>query len=270
MAARPGPSYALDHGAFMPRLFLAALALTAGCASVSPTVRTNGFGPNDPTRDRAAARDGAGGSVEVIIGALPPGLAAEGENIRVLPGYERTYRVVGRVEADLTRQIASAPTRNWLTSWNYDQGWRKGLCWPQVPLKIVTLGLWTAVPTHYPCVTVLPAGEARRQELLVEHLRRGTAAIGGDLVVTTGVGAMQQRRVDSWGYAYPGRFRNMTSVRGVAVQVLGPPPAAPPRSARPPPRGPGTPSALPGSAPPPREPTTQPPRTAPRRPPPRR
>jgi len=265
----------------MPRLpiLIASLALSVGCASVSPTVRASGFGRVDTVRDRAVAaqagtQERAASRVEAVYGQLPPGLSLQGEQVVVQRGYERTYRVLGRVEADLTRQVASAPTRNWLTSWNYDQGWRKGLCWPQVPLKILTLGLWTASPTHYPCVAVLPAGEHRRQEVLLDHLKRGTAAMGGDLVVVVGVGAMQQTRVDSWGFAYPGRFRNMTQLRGIAIAVdgMGPAaPAGPPSASRPSPLGSGA-GALPGGAPPPPQGST--PRQSPppptRRPPPRR
>lgn len=262
---------------------LRALALTAlllcgtGCASVAPKVFATGYGRIDtrqsPNPRRAHELKTDPERVQVVGGQLPPGLSIRGEELVVDRGYEQTYRVLGRVEADLSSHMRTAGVRNLFFTWRYDQKWRNALCWPQVPLKILTAGLWLASPSHYPCVTTLPAHDIRRQEHMTEHLQRAGAIMGGDMVVVVDVKALADARVDSWGFMRE-RVRNMAHVRAVVVAVEGPVPDRPqarPERPRDPARRPPPPTgrrAAPPSGPPTRRPQPNQPRPGGRPPPP--
>ncbi len=61
----------------------------------------------------------------------------------------------------------------------YEDGWRKGLCYPQVPLHWASFGLWALVPTDYPCHAEI----LRKKEKLIQDARVLAHTAGGDAAI---------------------------------------------------------------------------------------
>lgn len=171
--------------------FCLLLTASTGCATIRPAVVVSTFGDVNVKGDRelsetASQRQESPKGVRVISGELPEGLElVDGAaKLVVKAGYEGTYRVLGTVEADYARKQGEATLRNMFWTWDYDETWRKGLCYWQIPFKVLTLGIWSyVIPFHYPCIATAPGEEEARKEALIEHLRRGASAMGGNLVV---------------------------------------------------------------------------------------
>lgn len=213
-------------------LLLSLLASTSiGCATLRPAVSVTRFGDVNPKADRelalaAAKSEESAEDVRVVQGQLPEGLELleQSTTIAVARGYEQSYQVLGTVEADYGPVGSSLGITNLFWAPDYDEGWRKALCYPQVPLKILTMSLWVAVPLHYPCWATIP-GEDERMEPLIQHVRKGAKAMGANLVVLTATGGIS---VSSHGQVV-GVHKNV-SLRGFAIKagpVQGRPESAP-------------------------------------------
>jgi hypothetical protein len=169
------------------------LLLSSGCATIHPDAVVQSFGESNPAHNKQIAeqamdRGANDEGVKVISGKLPDGLDIQerGTKIVVQPGFESKYTVLGTIEADYNRATASGTVKNVYWAWNYDEGWRKGLCYPQVPLKILTLGIWSFfVPLHYPCFASIPGDESDRQTDLQAVIARGAKVMGGNLAILT-------------------------------------------------------------------------------------
>jgi hypothetical protein len=180
---------------------LGLVLLSAGCASIRPAVTVKHFGSLDPERDQRVSavayqnveseQPGAVG-VEVVSGSLPPGLDLREGGTKLVVQKEAAgeYQIIGEVEASYTPALKGALLKNVYWTWtNYREGWRKGLCYPQAPLKALTLGIWTfVVPLAWPCIARAPSEETARQIDLVRALKFGAQAMGGNLVVVVSEG----------------------------------------------------------------------------------
>lgn len=207
-------------------LLLLVIGLQSGCAVIRPGVRANTFnnGTPDPDRDEAIAKQAKDikdtSHVEVVAGVIPKGLDVTegGSKIMVAPGYEGQFEVLGTVESDYMKGNSMAFLKNFYWTWNYEEGWRKGLCWPQAPLKAVTLGLWNMLPWSWPCMATMP-DETGRQKDHIAAIKRVAAAMGADLVVLTNSGDLSVTTVNARSGAVVGTSitKNM-SLRGFAIR----------------------------------------------------
>jgi hypothetical protein len=68
---------------------------------------------------------------------------------------------------------------------NYSSLPRKLLCWPQVPLMWITLGVWIAVPTSYFCWSRTPG----KRDAWMAWIKQLVDSAGGDAGVVTFTGA---------------------------------------------------------------------------------
>jgi hypothetical protein len=102
--------------------------------------------------------------------------------MQILPGYQGTYQVLGFVKAEYDTQDLSDLNVFWVHK-HYKETWKQILCYPQAPLKCLTLGAWNIIPTSWPCWKKLPSTEEERREFLIEVLMKGTKAMGGNLLV---------------------------------------------------------------------------------------
>ena len=110
--------------------------------------------------------------VKILQDALPDGLEVKGGTISVKEGFPHV--VLGK----FTLRAGSA-SPFWFG--DYDAGWRKGYCYPQVPLTWVTLGIWgTLVPLSYPCWS---GGGTLSRELAIQQMKTLAWAAGANLVV---------------------------------------------------------------------------------------
>jgi hypothetical protein len=121
---------------------------------------------------------GSAREVPVIVNGWPYGVFVESGTIHA---ELSEYELVGAVYAKYNNP-------RWIVSgfWFYDYGgrdeWRKGFCWPQVPLSWLSLSLWAwVVPTYYPCRVAYGDDDDRRADI-VETLQRAAKAVGGDVV----------------------------------------------------------------------------------------
>ncbi len=205
-------------------LVLALAQGLVGCATLKPAVSVERFGTMDPLQSRALgekalALEATPEDVQVVAGSLPKGLALSENNttLAVGRGFEDRYEVVGAVEADFTQVAQSAVGRNVFWTFDYEETWRKALCYPQVPLKLLTLSMWNIVPLQYPCFASVPGDPLDRRAALIERLKRGGKALGANLVVVTASGAMHYVTGNKYGVS-SGVVPEM-SLKGFAVRV---------------------------------------------------
>lgn len=183
-------------------------AVLSACASVPAGLRADAYGEGDVdlARDRAvvdAAKElEETPEIPVFRGKLPPGINIKdnGTVIEIAPSHAGEYEVLGKVESDYTKGMSSAVVNNLWWTWDYEQGWRKGLCYPQIPLKIVTLGIYSYFsPLHWPCMAVVPTSEESRQETHYANLKRLAKAMGADFVVLAAKSALEVTTVSKYG-----------------------------------------------------------------------
>lgn len=206
------------------------IALQSGCATVQPGLRASTFnnGTPDPDRDeeieKRAKELKEAPDVDIFAGKIPAGLdVTEGGNkITIAQGYEGKYEILGTIESDYTKGNNWAAFKNLYWTWNYAEGWRKGLCWPQAPLKAATLGIWNILPWSWPCFASIPREEKDRQKAHLNQIKKLAAAMGADMVVLTNSGDLAITTVNARSGAIVGHSisKNM-SLKGFAVRRKG-------------------------------------------------
>jgi hypothetical protein len=187
--AQPAPS------AGRASLLVLALLGGAGCASAN---YAPGVAPVGPYRNAQAIVDRADSmswrdvqDVQALIGSQPEGVELRGAELVVDPGR---YELLGQVTASPEGSVFSR-FGAWFYDYPEDESWRKPYCYWQVPLVWVTLTFYAWFsPLQYPCRVVDGSSasdiEARKHRL-IETLRKGTKALGGNLVVVASFGRTQ-------------------------------------------------------------------------------
>jgi hypothetical protein len=192
-------------------------------------MRATAFGPtgrvdldrNQAVVQRAEQMKQEPDNVEIFGGKMPEGLelTEEGSKIVVAPGFENRYQVLGTVESDYSKKINSAILKNLYWTWDYEETWRKALCWPQAPLKALSLGIWVLVPTAWPCFAKIPGEEEERQKAHLVQLKKLTAAMGGNLVVLSSSGDLQVTTINARSGAVMGQsITKDMSLKGFALR----------------------------------------------------
>ena len=163
------------------------VTLTA-CGTLKPHYVFVGAGEVDPGRDHDVVervKEAHGDTspppdVKVLMNTIPEGIDASGMTIKVEADYN--HKILG------TFQILPQRGMFYFTAWFYDyeDTWRKGVCYWQAPLEWLTLGFWSLVPTSYVCH---PSSGYRTKVEVVEDVKRAAAAAGADLVIMNFLGA---------------------------------------------------------------------------------
>jgi hypothetical protein len=130
-------------------LVLCLAVISTGCAALQPRPTSyTAFGEADPARDKSVienfdklAEEPATPrpEVKVLVDTVPVGLSLKDNTLSVEDGAP--YELVGKF---------AIGTKGGLFP-DYKDGWRKGLCYPQTPLVLLTLMVWAVVPTYWPC-----------------------------------------------------------------------------------------------------------------------
>lgn len=199
--------------------------LQSGCATIQPGLRAKTFnnGTPDPDRDEQVELQAKTlkevPDVQIFAGQLPAGLdlTEGGTKITVAEGYSGQYEILGTVESDYTQALRGAIWKNIYWTWNYDEGWRKGLCWPQAPLKAVTLGLWNLLPWAWPCMATVPSEEKDRQKAHLGQLKKLAAAMGGNMVVISNSGDLAVTTVTNTGAVVGHSVTKNMLLKGFAI-----------------------------------------------------
>ena len=156
------------------------LTLSWSCASTYPQIHTARTGELQPARDaedsQIARRIKSVPDVKVYDATAD----RPDTGSRAGPGSTK----LGQVTVSYDDASADAFFKSALWTWDYHERWRSALCTWQVPFKLLTLGLWTALsPLAWPCISKVPRSSTDRMSLAVDEIRRGSAAIGGNLAV---------------------------------------------------------------------------------------
>ena len=213
------------------RLALAAgMLLASGCYKLQPKAELTTFGSFDPARDKALAEQAntleAAGPITVVAGTVPEGLSLveEGSKLVVLEGYQDRYRVLGEARGDYSEALSKNFINTFYGAWKYEETpWRRGYCYPQVPLKVATLGIWALIPFHYPCTASLDRTEEGRQIALIEEMKKATQVMGGNLLIVTGGTTQTTLAVDrTTGRVVSSSNLPYVGMSGFAVAVLEP------------------------------------------------
>ncbi len=205
-------------------VFFLFLPLLSACGSVIPQLRVQTFGEVNSQADKAIEETAVHiqeppEDVRIVSGSLPEGLglSEQGAKITVQPGYESRYEVLGSVNANFN---AGSNFRNiyWVNKYPREKdNWRKYLCAPQAPLRLLTLGIWNLVPTAWPCMNTGYDDERERQDVLTAELARGVKAMGGNLLVISSSGATDITYIQD-GRTVGASTIHMTALGGFAVK----------------------------------------------------
>ncbi|MEM9692304.1 MAG: hypothetical protein AAGA56_07155 [Myxococcota bacterium] len=182
-----------SRNALLTAALLSVTTQTA-CGTVHPTARFQSFGTVDIVRDAEIVKnfdngDGLSaaptdGEIIVLIDTLPEGITTNNTSFSVEEGYQ--HELVGKFA------LASQGRFYWLVGFpEYDDGWRKGLCYWQAPLHWLTLGLWMLVPTDYACNTAT----ARDKVTFVADVKRLAKEAGADTAIIGFLGINQEEAV---------------------------------------------------------------------------
>jgi hypothetical protein len=179
-------------------LFISTCALLlSACGAVRSEPRFQAFGEADLERDARVieefrkSRDGGAShdDVKVLLDTVPEGIKTSEGSFSVEDGF--AHVILGKFTLIPGRGLGY-----WFTWFpDYEDSWRKGVCYWQIPLHWVTMGLWAMVPTSYPCFTT----PARSKISLVRDAKTLAAASGADTVIVSFVGANQEEAVGAAG-----------------------------------------------------------------------
>ncbi len=158
----------------------AALGMTSGCAATYSKAQYFAIGEYNPKANEAVEKEYRrlqeapppdAGNVKVLFETVPEGIKYEKGTVSVEKGYP--VQIVGKF-------TLFGPSGGPWKFADYKSTGRKALCYPQVPLTWITLGIWALVmPTAYPCW----ARGFKTEEEWIEHLKLLTVAAKGNLVV---------------------------------------------------------------------------------------
>jgi hypothetical protein len=196
-----------------------------GCATLHPLVSVTKFGEVDTSGDKSinesAKKIVDTSDVKVISGSFPEGLTLveQSSKIVVLPGYENKYDIIGEADADYLKALKPLQAVFWVGE--YDEPWRRNLCYPQAPLKLLTFGLWGIFsPTAWPCSEKAPSEELDRKAALIDELKKGVKAAGGNLLVIAGSTSLTVNTYNQYGSHVNTSFTPMTGLKGFIVKEV--------------------------------------------------
>ena len=192
-----------DYLKYISLVFLG--VTVTGCATLKPKASVTSFGAVNIQADNeisAKAQSIADTSdVKVVSGSLPDGLSLQEQSSKliVLPGYEKKYSIIGSVNGDYMNAMSYFDSL-WYPKKGYEDTWRQVLCYPQAPINLVTFGIWGNIsPTAWACKRFPPSDEKDRKQALVEALKQGAKAAGGNLVVVTGESTLTVTTMNKYG-----------------------------------------------------------------------
>lgn len=175
-------------------LLIVAVSGLSGCAPLHRTVEYTATGAADPRGDAKVKEDfeaeranplpPEAESATILIDTVPEGVSLENGVLGIEDGYR--HQIIGKFKMGPDMGIFPA----------YTEGWRKGVCYWQQPLVLVTLFIWVLVPTYYPCYVTGAVDKAD----MVDALKRVAYEAGGDLVIATYVGENQDRATSAVGF----------------------------------------------------------------------
>jgi hypothetical protein len=176
-------------------VWLFACLFLGACAPVTPRYTAKAY--VDPSEDKhadwvSAAYDVEGKDTQDVElwekGQVPAGITVlgQGRAVEISEAFKDQYEAIGSIKLDLKSARQWNSMRNTFWTWNYEDKWRRYLCWPQIPLRYLTLiYFWRIVPTNYPCEARQPSDDEEARELLLRRAKALAKAMGGNTVILT-------------------------------------------------------------------------------------
>jgi hypothetical protein len=167
-------------------LLVALPLFLCACGTVQGAATFQGFGVADLERDAEviAQFDETKGDgvkrdqVTVLLDTLPEGIKVSEGSFGVEEGFQ--HEIVGKF-------VIGSGAASFLWFSDFEEGWRKGMCYWQVPLVWVTLTIWIVVPTYYPCF----ATPVRTKIAVTRDAKALAAAADADTVLMGFIGGSQ-------------------------------------------------------------------------------
>lgn len=201
-------------------VLLAALAI--GCATPAFEVRIKHVGAYDPLRNEASEKRARALAwqreypVKVYLNQIPEGFSFNNGLLSVKPAYRSRFSIVAAVSSG---HAMSATASYALSTWWYvtmhkqHSRARDIFCKVQMPLRLLTLGIWSLFsPTSWPCQILYSRSERQNLKIHVQELKRAAAAVGANLVIVS-------RLVDE--HQVSGTWYSRQSYRVAAARVSG-------------------------------------------------
>lgn len=169
-------------------LVCCAFLVLAGCATVHPDANFTKTGRANPGLEKEVLSkfesmqdddvEVSSEEVTVLVDSVPEGLEISRRTLSVKENYR--HQIIGKFK--LGTSVFATGHLTLFGFHDYRQNWRKGYCYPQVPLTWVTATFWALVsPTSYPCW----ARSRMEQRVWLRAVRQLAAAAGGDLAIVT-------------------------------------------------------------------------------------
>jgi len=122
-----------------------------------------------------------------LVKKLPAGfvLDSTGENVVVPKKFEKTHEVMGEIiiERDPKEKDFAVQQIFWyLDLHDRHSSFRNWLCKAQMPLRIISLGLWSLSPTNWPCFIKYPDNKMVEMEILLKELKRVALGLGAKFI----------------------------------------------------------------------------------------
>ncbi|MBL7716659.1 MAG: hypothetical protein JNL01_14435 [Bdellovibrionales bacterium] len=169
---------------------------SSGCATRNPGMRILssvedgevGLKVDKALVEKAAKIKEAKEGITIYRTKLPEGFALsdDDKSVQVKPEYRANYQFMGEIESDFMKVDGSEYFQNWLWVPEYTDSWRNVYCGAQAPLKALTLGTYSYMPTFWVCNTALPSDEDSRLESHMANLKKMATVMDGDVVILVG------------------------------------------------------------------------------------
>lgn len=148
--------------------------------------------------------------IPILKDGLPQGFDSEQGRIVVSPELSDRYEVLGVVisKRRFSNGHALRLSYFWYVDFHEKHGsFRDGYCKAQMPLRLLTLGLWVLVsPFNFPCVASYPKNLEDNMEIHTRELGRAAAILGGNMAIlksvtnlkTGGITDISRRTYERW------------------------------------------------------------------------
>lgn len=182
-------------------LLVCLVGALAGCGAVTPKPQYTRLGLADPEADKRVtdrylairkSTDVDLSKARVFVDTIPEGLRLQDGQLSVEDGY--AHKIVGKFVLLNTRKRLY-----WFPPFfDYEDKWRKGFCYWQVPLVWATLGVWSISPTAIPCH---PA-EKQPKAVWVKEVRAVAIAGNADSAIMSYVSPWEDEAAGAAGFLF--------------------------------------------------------------------
>jgi hypothetical protein len=209
------------------------MCLAIGCATPAFELRIKHMGAYDPVKNEASEKRARSlkwdreYQVKVYLNQIPKGFAYKGSVLSVKPAYQSRFKILAAISSGhaMSAQLSYALSTWWyVTMHDRHSRARDIFCKVQMPLRLLTLGIWSLFsPTSWPCQILYSRSERTNLKLHIQELKRAATAIGANLVIVSR--QVNERQVSGGLYSVQSYRVGAARLSGFAVLDRGAKPA---------------------------------------------